>query len=103
MQDINKKFETLKKQLLKFDGICIGTINTIYTKCGSIKCDCYMNKKSMHGPYYTLTFKKNGKTVSKGLSKKQVPLCRKYIKNYKKFKKIVESMKELSLSFVLNI
>ncbi len=102
MQDINKKFNVLKNQLLKFDGICIGTINTIYTKCGSKNCDCNVNPKSLHGPYYMLTFKKNGKTISKGLSKKQVTLCRKYINNYKKFKKIIENLKETSLSWVLN-
>ena len=102
MQELFKKFNELKKQLRMTEPICLGSINTVYTKCGNDYCECFKDKKKRHGPYFLWTRKKNGKTISKRLSKKQVNICRKFINNYTKLKKIIDKMLDISVNIVEN-
>jgi hypothetical protein len=102
MQDLEKKYRSLKEKLLKISYICIGTINTVYTKCGNDYCECSKDDSKKHGPYYLWTSKKSGKTISKRLSKKQATLCQKFIKNHKRLTTIIEKMRQISMDIVEN-
>ncbi len=79
MQDLEKKYDRLKRQLTKVEYVCIGSINIVYTICGNDYCECSKDKTKKHGPYYSWTRKIKGKTVSKRLSEKQAKACRKFI------------------------
>lgn len=103
MQELFKKFNALKVQLRSIEPICLGSINTVYTKCGNDYCECFKDKTKRHGPYFLWTRKKNGKTISKRLSKKQVNSCKKFINNYAKLKKIIDKMLDISGSIVEKI
>lgn len=102
MQDLEKKFNKLKKQLAEIDYFCTGSISVVYTKCGNDYCACFKDKSKKHGPYYLWSTKKKGKTKSMRLSKKQVSVCRKFINNYGKLKNIIEKMKVISMKIVAN-
>ena len=102
MQDIEKKYDKLKNQLVKIGHVCLGSINTVYTKCGNTYCECIKDKTKKHGPYYSWTRKIKGKTVSKRLSENQVKICKKFINNYKKLKVLIENMKDVSAKIVDN-
>ena len=102
MQDLEKKYDRLKEQLTKIGHVCIGSINTVYTKCGNDYCECSKDETKRHGPYYSWTRKIKGKTISKRLSKKQVIECQKFIKNHKKLKAIIEKMKNITEKIVEN-
>ena len=100
MPSVEKKYKKLEKQLSAIGYVCMGSINTVYTRCGNAYCDCSQDVSKRHGPYYLWTKKKNGKTISKRLSRKQVTVCRKFIKNYKKLKIILEKMKDISMKII---
>jgi len=100
MQDLEKKYEKLKKRFLKISYVCIGSINTVYTKCGNDYCYCYKDDTKKHGPYYLWTRKIKGKTVSKRLSKKQLIVCRKFINNNTKLKDLIGKMMNVSAEIV---
>jgi len=102
MQDLEKKFNQLKKQLSEIDFFCSGSISVVYTKCGNDYCACFKDKTKKHGPYYLWSTKKNGKTISQRLSKKQVAKCLQFIRNYRKLKNLVEKMKDISMKIVNN-
>lgn len=100
MQDLEKKYNSLKKQIMKIGYICIGSINTVYTKCGNSYCSCSKDETKKHGPYYLWTKKINGKTVSKRLSEKQMKVCRKFFNNNKRLKDVIEKMKDISVKII---
>jgi len=102
MQDKIKKFNKLKKQLYAIEYFCTGSISVVYTKCGNDYCACSKDDSKKHGPYYLWSTKKNGKTISQRLSKKQVVKCRQFIRNYRKLKTIIEKMNVISMYIVAN-
>ena len=100
MQELEKKYEKLKEQFLKISYICIGSINTVYTKCGNDYCICSKDETKKHGPYYLWTRKNKGKTISIRLSKNQVRVCKKFIDNNKKLKDLITKMIDVSVEIV---
>lgn len=97
---LEKKYRNLQKELTQIGYICCGSIMSLYRKCGKPNCGCKDNQEMKHGPYYIWTRKKNGKTVTRSLSKKQAEQCLEYIQNLKKMEKIIEEMKKISIQIV---
>jgi len=91
-----RKYKELIKEISKVGFVIKGSIGTVYYKCGYKNCICNKDKTKQHGPYYVLTKKENGKTISKKLPKKQVEVCKTYIENNKKLKAIIHQMRNLS-------
>ena len=99
-EQLQKKYSELAKKLSQIGYICKGSVMGVYVKCGKPNCRCKTNKDAKHGPYNVWTRKVKGKTVTKYLSEKQVELCREYIQNSKKLEKIIEEMRNLSVSIL---
>jgi hypothetical protein len=59
-----------------------------------------INKKDEHGPYYIITRKHRGKTITKSLTPQQAKLYRKALQNMKKLNLLLEKWKLLSLKFI---
>lgn len=78
----------------------MGSINTVFSKCGKKNCICNIDCTKKHGPYFILTRKVKGKTVSKRLKENQIQTCTTYIKNKKKLDQIIEQMIELSIDSI---
>lgn len=95
-KEYKKNYKELLKQIHKVGFVIKGSIGTVYYKCGYKNCICNKDKSKRHGPYYVLTKKENGKTISKKLSKKQVEVCKTYIENNKKLKTIIDQMRNFS-------
>jgi hypothetical protein len=95
-KECQKKYKELIKQIGEVGFIIKGSIGTVYYKCGYKNCICNKDNSKRHGPYYVLTKKEKGKTISKKLSKKQVEVCKTYIENNKKLKAIIDQMRNLS-------
>ena len=102
MKNLGIKLKRLQKRLSITSFLCQGSINEVYTVCGSRYCDCKNDKSKRHGPYYLWTRKVQGKTKSIYLSKKQALVCRKFIKNYEKLASLVEKIKNLSEKMIKN-
>lgn len=95
-KELKKNYKKLIKQIHGVGFVIKGSIGTVYYKCGYKNCICNKDKSKRHGPYYVLTKKEKGKTISKKISKKQVEVCKTYIENNKKLKAIIDKMRTLS-------
>ena len=100
LDQLEKKYSNFQKELVQIGYICCGSIMSLYRKCGNPNCGCKDNLKMRHGPYHIWTRKKNGKTITRSLSKKQAEHCLEYIQNLKKMEKIIEEMKKISIQIV---
>ena len=100
LDQLEKKYHDLQKKFTQIGYICCGSIMSLYRKCGKPKCGCKDDLEMRHGPYHIWTRKKNGKTVTRSLSKKQAEKCMKYMQNLKKMEKIIEEMKKVSIQII---
>lgn len=75
--------------------ICEGSLVERYTSCGNPNCRC-AEPAGRHGPYYQLSWKEAGKTVSRLLSADDARLYREWIANRRRLDSALEDMKDLS-------
>src|SRR5215467_7742726 len=71
-----------------------GSVSERTMKCGKASCPCQQDPKARHGPYYTLTRPRAGKTQSRYLSAEQAELAREQIEQGHKFREQVEEYQE---------
>jgi hypothetical protein len=90
----------IKKKIMKMDYIAVGTLLETYRRCGKTHCLCAHSKDHGHGPYYILTRKYKGKTITKSLSPHQVQLFKKALKNMKMLNRLLEQWKNASILYI---
>lgn len=99
-KSIKKKFNELKKELVKTGFICTGSVFSVYQKCGKKSCSCATDKNALHGPYNRWTRKLKGKTISRTITDEQAEITRKYIENYRNLEKLLEKMKDITTQYI---
>jgi len=76
-----KEYERIKERIVKIGFICKGSISERWIPCGNPKCACHKDIKKRHGPYYQLSWKEKGKTLSHFIPPQNVDLYQQWIKN----------------------
>ena len=76
-----KQYEQIKAQVLEIGFICKGNIVKRWLTCGNPGCRCQNDPNYLHGPYYQISWKEKGKTVSRILSKEMVHVYQQWIEN----------------------
>jgi hypothetical protein len=95
LQRLNRDYETVKTRLAEVGFICEGSLTELYTSCGNPNCRC-RNPDQRHGPYWQLTWKDGGKTVTRRLSADDAALYRDWIANRRHLEAVLEQMRDLS-------
>ena len=65
-------------------------------QCGKPRCACASDRARQHGPYYQLSWKEKGRTVSRRLSPEHAALYRQWIANRQRLQSIVDQMHGVS-------
>jgi hypothetical protein len=99
---LKRKYSALKRKIDKLGFITTGSLMKVYKTCGNAGCRCHKDKSKRHGPYNIWTRKVNAKTVTRTLTDEQAVLARKCIDNMRKFEKIAQQMKDLSVQYIEN-
>ena len=68
-----------------------GSVSERSMKCGRKECRCQHDGRARHGPYYSLTRAKGGKTRSRYLSAEQAAVARQQIEAGQAFRNRVEA------------
>ncbi len=74
---------------------CEGSLVKRYTSCNNPNCRC-ADPKRRHGPYWQLSWKEGGHTVSRLLSPAEAKLYREWIANRHRLEAVLEEMRNLS-------
>ena len=91
-----QKFELLKKRILGVGFVAEGSLVKRFLTCGNPSCHCHNNPDERHGPYFQMTWKRNGKTISKFIPPKLVSLYEQWINNKKILNGILKEMYRIS-------
>ena len=91
-----RQYENLKERIAALGFIIQGSITERRIPCGRPGCRCKDDPEKRHGPYYQLSWKENGKTVSVYLNEDKLDECRAWIENNHELEKIIGLMRNLS-------
>ena len=96
-QRLRQAYERLARSLAEVGYIFPGTITKRFIPCGKSSCRCAADPDQRHGPYYEWTRKVRGKTATVRLTAEQARLCREWIENRRRLKKILAQMQAMSI------
>jgi hypothetical protein len=95
LERLRREYEAVKARVQEVGFICEGSLAELYTSCGNPNCRC-QNPEGRHGPYWQLTWKAGGKTVTRRLSAEEAQLYRQWIENRRQLNAVIEEMQRLS-------
>lgn len=95
LEQLRRDYDALKAQLTEVGFICEGSLVRLYSSCGKPGCRC-ADPTRRHGPYYQLSWKEAGKTVSRRLSAQEAQLYREWIANRHRLQSLITQMQGLS-------
>ena len=95
LQRLRADYEQAKARIAEIGFTCEGSLIERYTTCNNPNCRC-ADPEQRHGPYWQLSWKQGGKTVSKLLSAEDAVLYREWITNRRQLEAELTRMRDLS-------
>lgn len=90
IKEIRDRIEEVKSELFKIEKMRSGSLSEQYNVCGVAGCKCKDKKNpEKHGPYYQLSFTRNGRSSSKFIREPFVKKIKTEVKQYKRFKELM--------------
>ena len=96
LEKSRKEYERVKTRIRTIGFICEGSLVERWTVCGKPNCPCRTDLNLRHGPYYQISWKEKGKTVSYRLSPEEAKLYQQWIENRQELNTILHKMKVVS-------
>lgn len=96
LRALRKEYKQIKGYIQEVGFICKGTLVEQHLTCGNPRCRCHQDTKKLHGPYYYLSWKEKGKTVTRLLSPEKASLYREWIDNRRLLAATVDEMQAIS-------
>jgi hypothetical protein len=90
------EYAHLKARLREVGFICEGSLVERWMQCGKPNCACASNRARRHGPYFQLSWKERGKTVSRRLPPEHAALYRQWVANRQRLRSIIQKMQQVS-------
>ena len=94
---LERQIEKIKRDLVALGDLRPGSLSTQYNVCGTPGCRCKASPPEKHGPYYQISFARNGKSSSKFVKKKDLPVVRQQLKNYARMKLLMDHWIDLAM------
>ena len=95
LERLSADYEAAKARLAEIGFTCEGSLIERYTTCNNPNCRC-ADPEQRHGPYWQLSWKQAGKTVSRLLSAEDAALYREWIDNRHRLEAALDEMRDLS-------
>ena len=93
IKTLQEKREQLKAGLAQVHDLRRGSLTARFRKCGKPNCHCAEKDSPGHGPCYSLTHARGGKTITQVIpSGPAVDRTREQIAEYRRFRKLVQEL-----------
>jgi hypothetical protein len=93
IKTLQEKREQLKAGLAQVNDLRRGSLTARFRKCGKPNCHCAEKDSPGHGPCYSLTHARGGKTITQVIpSGPAVDRTREQIAEYRRFRKLVQEL-----------
>jgi len=92
---LERQIAGIKQEINSIGDLRRGSLSEQYNICGTPGCKCKATPPIKHGPYYQLSFTKNGRSSTKFVNRKNIRIVKSQVKNYTRLRKLVEKWLEL--------
>lgn len=96
LPQLRRRHQALAARLGQIGFALPGSITRRYTYCGKPGCRCQASPPQPHGPYYQLTRKVAGKTVTTRLTEDQAARYAEWIANQRELRRVLADMEQIS-------
>ncbi|MGH2375403.1 MAG: DUF6788 family protein [bacterium] len=97
---LQRQVERIKQELLKLGDLRPGSLSEQFNVCGTPGCKCKRSPPQKHGPYYQVSYTRKGKSGTKFVSRGQVAMVKRQLRNYARMRQMadrwIEAATELS-------
>lgn len=97
IQQLEKKIATLKAELAALGELRPGSLSEQYNVCGRPNCRCKGSPPQRHGPYYQLSYTRNGKSSSRFVKQPELAAVRRQVENYARLRTLVDRWIDLAM------
>ena len=96
LTQLRRRHQALAARLGQVGFAVPGSLTRRYTTCGKPGCRCQADPPRPHGPYYQLTRKVAGKTVTTRLTASQAARYAEWIANQRELRRLIAEMEDIS-------
>lgn len=97
LADLELRRSTLRSQLAELGDFRSGSITSTAGRCGNPSCHCHGANHPGHGPYYRLTRKVDGKTVTETFSTEAaLRKAEREVEEYHRFRQLSQELLEVN-------
>ena len=87
---LQTRIERLKQEIVRLGDLRPGKLSQQYNVCGKADCRCKADPPQKHGPYYQLSFTRNGKSSTQFVRKEDLAVVRQQLKNYRRLRELID-------------
>lgn len=95
LQRLRADYQAATAKIAEVGFTCEGSLVERYTTCNNPNCRC-KDPQQRHGPYWQISWKEGGKTVSKLISAEDAALYQQWIDNRRRLETALDEMRDLS-------
>ena len=87
---LEARIATLKQAIVRLGDLRPGKLSQQYNVCGKADCRCKADPPQKHGPYYQLSFTRNGKSSTQFVRKEDLAVVRQQLRNYQRLRELID-------------
>lgn len=96
VQQLENKIAKLKAELTALGELRPGSLSEQFNVCGRPNCRCKGSPPQRHGPYYQLSYTRNGKSSSRFVKHAELAAVRRQVENYARLRTFVDRWIDLA-------
>ncbi len=97
MRSLERQVDKVKRDLVRLDGLRMGSLSQQYNVCGTPGCRCKATPAEKHGPYYQLSYTRKGKSTTRFIRKPYLAMIKRQLRNYARLRSLVDRWIDLEI------
>jgi hypothetical protein len=97
LNKLEDEIKEIKEELLSLGDLRPGSLTEQFNTCGNPNCRCKEDSSARHGPYYQLSYTRNGQSKTEYIKKTHSATVKNQIDNYAKLQKLMHRWIDLSI------
>lgn len=97
IQSLERQIAKVKRDLVRLDGLRMGSLSEQYNVCGTPGCRCKASPPEKHGPYHQLSYTRKGKSTTRFIRKPNLALVKRQLRNYARLRSLVDQWIDLEI------
>jgi hypothetical protein len=90
IRQLEGRIARILRELGRLGDLRPGSLSEQYNVCGVEGCRCKATPPQKHGPYYQLSFTRNGKSTSRFVRREELATVRRQLKSYARLRELVD-------------